>query len=194
MPVKSKVWRPSYISFSQLKLWETDPDEYYRRYVLGEKWEGNKYTEFGSKLAQALESNKPCDDMGLEHIRLFIPNFVAREFKIEAEILGVPILAKLDGFDPKKFEIDEVKTGKAWSQRRVDEDDQLTFYSLACFQKYRKQPSIIRLHWAKTIEDEEGNVKATGELKTFITGRAIPQQLELANRIKAAWKEITKLK
>lgn len=189
---KSKTPRP-HLSYSQLKLWESDPQEYHRRYVLGEKWEGNRYTEFGSKLANALEFDEPTDDLGLEHIRLFLPKFVKREFKIESNCLGVPILSKLDGFDPKKLEIDEVKTGKSWNQKRVDEDDQLTFYSLICYLKYKKQANLIRLHWARTIE-EDGIVKATGELKTFITNRFFPQQMEMANRIKKAWAEIKKLK
>lgn len=189
MPNKTR-----YISYSQLKLFETYPEEYYRRYILGEKWEGNKYTDFGKKLAESLEFDRPTDDTGIEHIKLFLPKFVEREFKIEANCMGIPILAKLDGFDPKKLEIDEIKTGKNWSLKRVDQDDQLTFYSLACYLKYKRQPSIIRLHWARTIEDEDGNIKATGELKTFITKRDMVQQMSLANRIKKAWKEIKKLK
>lgn len=181
-----------YLSYSQLKLYEDDPNEYYKRYVLGEKWEGNKYTEFGKKLADALETGVAADDPGIEHIRLFLPKFEAREFKIEAECMKVPILAKLDGFHPKLLEIDEVKTGKKWDQKRVDKDDQLTFYSIACLKRYGKQPSIIRLHWARTVEEGE-IIKATGELRTFITKRTMAQQLLLANRIKVAWEGIKKL-
>ena len=45
----------SYLSYSQLSLFKKDKGDYYDRYILDKPFEGNEYTEFGSKVGGALE-------------------------------------------------------------------------------------------------------------------------------------------
>lgn len=44
-----------YVSYSQLALFKRNKDEYYENYILGKKFEGNEYTDFGGKVGAALE-------------------------------------------------------------------------------------------------------------------------------------------
>jgi hypothetical protein len=56
LPKKDNDGR-SYLSYSQIQLFKRDREEYYRRYILNKPFEGNAYTDFGSKVGEALENN-----------------------------------------------------------------------------------------------------------------------------------------
>lgn len=47
----------SYLSYSQISTWLKSKREYMRQYFFGEAFEGNAYTDFGSKVGEALEHN-----------------------------------------------------------------------------------------------------------------------------------------
>lgn len=46
-----------YISYSQKSKWKKSKKDYIKSYFLGEKFEGNAYTEFGSMIGEALEKD-----------------------------------------------------------------------------------------------------------------------------------------
>ena len=46
-----------YISYSQHSKWKRDKKDYIKSYFFGERFEGNAYTDFGSKVGEALENN-----------------------------------------------------------------------------------------------------------------------------------------
>lgn len=46
-----------YLSYSQMNTWHRSKREYIRQYFLGEAFEGNVYTDFGSLVGEALEHN-----------------------------------------------------------------------------------------------------------------------------------------
>ena len=56
LPKKDKYGN-SYLSYSQISLFKRDKKEYYENYILGKKFEGNAYTDFGSKVGKSLENN-----------------------------------------------------------------------------------------------------------------------------------------
>ena len=47
----------SYLSYSQIQLFKRDKNEYLERYILNKPFLGNAYTDFGSKVGEALETN-----------------------------------------------------------------------------------------------------------------------------------------
>jgi len=47
----------SYLSNSQITLWKRSRADYRKQYIEGERFEGNKFTEFGEKVGGALEKN-----------------------------------------------------------------------------------------------------------------------------------------
>jgi len=207
-----------YLSFSQLSLWEKDPNLYYQVYVDGIDQFRTKYLELGKRMATALENgfdeeHDPLFDM----VAVFMPSYPHKEFQIprlvgsgeksgckcqkclargiEKPIIfeGVPLYGKLDGFDDKTLTIGEVKTGKKWTQGMVDQSVQLTFYALLVWLKYKRFPKNIFLHWAKTEEDVEGNLKLVGDIKTFRTERTLKDFILLSKRIKITWAAINEM-
>ena len=214
---KDKTPRP-YLSWSQLSLFEKDPNLYYQVYVEGLDQFRTKYLELGKRMADVLENgfDEEHDPM-FEYIGMFMPSYPHREFQIPRLINegeksgckcskclargiekplvfeGVPLYGKLDGFDDKTLTIGEYKTGKKWTQGMVDKADQLTFYTLLVWLKYKKFPKKIFLHWARTDEDLEGNLKLVGEIKTFETKRRLADLILLSKRIKNAWKGINEM-
>jgi len=56
LPKKDKYGN-GYLSYSQLSLFKRDQQEYFEQYIIGKKFEGNAYTDFGSKVGNSLENN-----------------------------------------------------------------------------------------------------------------------------------------
>ena len=169
-----------YLSHSQYKLFKSSPDKYARKYFFGEESYTSGAMEFGKKLALALEVGLPTGDPAIDHALLFLPAYPEREFEIRAEIGGVNLLAKLDGYDPKGI-IGEYKTGVTkWTKQRIKTDTQITFYCLAHKLKYGKVPKF-ELHWYN---------QSTGEIQTFKATRTKYQLQTFADDLLKVWQDI----
>ncbi len=183
-----------YLSWSQMQLWEKDPNMYYQVYFEGLDMFRTRQLELGKRMATTLENGFDEErDPLFEMLAVFMPSYPYREFEINAIFEGIPLKGKLDGFDEKTLTIGEVKTGKYWTQSMVNSAGQLTFYALLVWLKYKKLPKEIFLHWAKTDEDMEGNLKLTGDIKTFKTQRSLKDLILFSKRIKSAWEGICEL-
>lgn len=183
-----------YLSWSQLNLWEKDPNLYYQVYIEGLDQFRTKYLELGKRMADGLENGFDIEhDPMFEMLIIFLPAYPKREFEVKAEFEGIPLLGKFDGFDEEILDLGEYKTGKKWTQGSVDNSGQLTFYAFLIWLKYGKFPSKIQLHWARTDEDMEGTLFLTGEMKTFTTTRSMKDIILFSKRIKTAWAGICEL-
>lgn len=192
MPRLNKKFYPPYISWSRLNLFERSPGDYERTYLLGQG-RSTPQMEFGSKIASALETGE-VQDLASEFVRIAFAGdkSMVREFEIRADLDGIPVLGKLDGFYPKSMKIREYKTGKNWTQKMVDEHGQLTFYALLVYLKYGEMPKEIVLDWAETVTDDDG-VRLTGRIESFKTQRKMNQVFSMCTRIKNAWNGIALL-
>lgn len=188
----SKTPRP-YLSWSQLQLWEQDKELYRRTYIDGIKRPDNQYLETGKKLADRLETGIESDDSFIEYLALFMPKYEKAEFEIMIDWEGIPVLGRLDGYNSSERIVGEYKTGKLWTQAMVDKSDQLTFYAMLVWLKYKRPPTDICLHWAKTEIDEYGKLRITGDIKTFKTIRTISDIILLRGRIVNCWKGIKQM-
>jgi hypothetical protein len=202
----AKLLPHGYLSYSALILWEQDKNKYYQRYFENLPSFKNKYIRVGKKLTTYLESGDYLDDEYdplIELVGISFPDYPRHDFEIKAKLEGIPLMGKLDAFNRNFLEIGEYKSGKKWTQRMADKSDQLTFYALLVWLKYKKLPNKISLHWAKTIEDEaekmvemtdsEMTLTLTGDTKTFITKRDLHDIIPLVKRIKKAVSEIADL-
>ena len=54
LPKTDKDGNP-YLSYSQVSTWKRNKRDYIRQYFMGEGFEGNAYTDFGSRVGEALE-------------------------------------------------------------------------------------------------------------------------------------------
>lgn len=89
-----------YLSYSQVSTWIKSKREYMRQYFFGERFEGNAYTDFGTKVGEALENN---DFSGFEPDEQEFLKTVPRYDRFEKEIK-----LEMDGFYVKGF-IDTLK-------------------------------------------------------------------------------------
>lgn len=137
LPKKDKKGN-SYLSYSQISLFKRSKQEYYDNYILGKKFEGNEYTEFGSKVGEALENNN-------------FDNFTSAETKVLKKVKRLdeferPTFLNYEGFyvmgfidtNSKDFtKIIDYKTGGKNKEREYLKDDytQLHLYALSLRQK-----------------------------------------------------------
>lgn len=188
---KPSLLRPRpYLSWSQLWLWESDPDAYIRRYVYGESHR-TREMDFGSRIADGL-AKPPNGDPQVELARSLLPEYPQREAVIESEYFDVPLMIRMDQWDEQGLRIGEVKTGKQrWTPKRVEEWGQLTFYAMTAWRKFGSIPKII-LYWLPTVEMDE-EIELVGVCKGFDAKREQTDLVKMGLRARKAWAEIGKV-
>jgi len=175
-------------------LFYKSKDEYYKQYILGEeiprKPEEQNKMDVGSAIHAYLEDPKynlvkKLKELGISGKRLVAikkgitkaeaKKLPEQEVMIFADLKGIKLLAKIDGFDKKCYNIDDYKTTDAidkyrrWSQWRVDHNEQMSFYALVNKLAYHKYPRVIRILELHTIK---------GTCKVFETARG-PADLKI---------------
>jgi len=191
-----------YLSYSQFTTFSQSPDAYRKAYIFGYKF-SNKYTEFGSKIHEALEHRKATDRDEKMALKL-IPKATKREVEVWAIVGGVPLFGRIDGVDEglqmladdKNYKIKETKTSKnGWTQGKVDKSVQLTFYAMmfATSKKIPIEDVRIQLDCLRTFEDIDGTLHLTGEKQSFNTSRKQSDIDALIPKIQEVWKGILML-
>ena len=134
----------SYLSYSQLSLFKRSKEEYYENYILGKKFEGNEYTDFGSKVGEALENNN-------------FDNFTEKESNVLKKVKrldeferptflnyeGFYVMGFIDTNSLDYFKIIDYKTGGKNKEKEYlkDEYTQLHLYALSLRQETGVTPT-----------------------------------------------------
>jgi hypothetical protein len=186
--------RPHF-SYTQLITFENSPELYEKLYILGEDGYESPQMVFGKEVADALKSGK-AQNNATKHLLEHFAIYPQKEYMLTTTLkIGrnkVVLLGYLDGYDPKKLKLGENKTGRLWTQDRVDKSDQITFYNLMLYKEKGKMFKENALHWAET-KFENGEVLLTGKIETFYTKRTKIDLLKLESRIIKAVKSISKM-
>ncbi len=168
-----------HLSWSSISCWNSSPERFRREYFENSQKLDTKYLRFGKGIAELIEKGK--------HKEL-LPDLVVYEkpeFKIQVEVMGVPMLAYLDGYDPVKNVFGEYKTGKhPWTQAKVQKHDQLTLYATMLKVLTGKIPEYCDLFW---IETKEGAVQVedfwrSNEKEINVTGKIVAFHREFDER------------
>lgn len=175
-----------------MNLFERSRDAYENVYLKGLNGFENEAMRVGRNLATRLETDEQTGESMMEHLAIFLPSYPKREFEISADFEEIPLLGKLDGFNPRNRKIGEYKTGKKWTQAMADRSGQLTFYAILVWLKYGKLPPEIDLHWIKT-EVVNNRIVLTNEVKTFHTQRTLADIILFRGRMKRVWEGIISL-
>lgn len=186
-----------YLSYSQLKLWESKggPDKYRDQYLFGKQGFTNRGQALGSQIANSLESGQETGDLQKDLIVAQFPKYDLMDKEIMVDLKDgkevIPLLLKPDSCKSDHSAFYEYKTGKAgsWSQAKVDKDDQLTFYATGLYIITKKIPQLELIH-AETEKDDIGKPVLNGSIKSFPSRRGQGQIASMIKRIKTAWKEI----
>lgn len=181
----------SYLSYSSWKLFRRNKQEWINTYLMGHSRDF-KGTQFGKDFAKARELDQDNGDSDGNFARIFMPKYPKREHQMEAtltwkDLQQCTMHGKFDGYDPRKRLIADDKTtystkGKAhvWTQKEVDELEQLTWYAYIFWKKFGTLPRL-ELNWYN---------RNTNQIKTFRTVRTVKDFLKLNVEIKKTWREI----
>lgn len=180
-----------YISYSQHSKWKRDKKDYIKSYFLGERFEGNAYTDFGSKVGEALENN---DFSGFDTVELKTLNKITRLDEFEREIRlkfeDFYVLGFIDTNDKDCDIIIDYKTGalnKVVEYEREDYD-QLAIYAAAIEQETGKLPSQAHVE----LIERYGNAFQGEELTLGKEVVQIPKDIS-PERIEKVKKDVQKV-
>ena len=182
-----------YLSYSQLRLYLENPQEYYLRYELHIKPEPSRAMKFGSIAHSALadrrvdyrkELNKegylPDKVRVIETALKQITKPKITEKRIRVKYDPIDLLSVFDAIEDET--IREYKTGSGWwTQERVDEALQLTFYAFVYKIWKGRKPKKLVLY---SINSK------TGRTKIFETTRNQKHFDDLINKINYAYEGI----
>ncbi len=148
-----------YLSYSQVNTWKRSKRDYIRQYFLGEGFTGNAYTDFGSKVGEAIEDNdfSGFNDFEQEFLKT-VPRYDEFEREIRLELDGFFIKGFIDtNSKPTDYEklgihvrrIADYKTGdilKKTAEYESDDYIQLDIYAAAMEQEYGILPDSAQVY------------------------------------------------
>lgn len=163
-----------YISYSQLNTWKRSKREYIRQYFFGEAFEGNAYTDFGTKVGEALENNDFSGFTAEEKKFLkTIPRYGEYEREIKLQMKGFYVKGFIDTSSPEEDydngkglhvrRMADYKTGdvkKKEAEYASDDYTQVDIYAAALRQEYGVLPDSVGVY----IIDRKGNAFKGEEL------------------------------
>jgi hypothetical protein len=197
-----KMTPRGYISWSQLDLWERNPERYKETYIYGGKNKTNSGQDFGKKMADGLEREEATGDEVLDAVMSMLPKheIMDKEFDVEfgSREGVIKIKAKPDSMKADGTAFIEYKTGQEmWTKQKVDAFGQITFYAAAIWLKTGKIPREIELVHVKTQKTgkvaPEAEIEATGEIFRYQTKRSMAEVLDMMRRVTKAWREIEEM-
>lgn len=189
------------LSWSELHLWETSPEEHHQRYIQGIKSPTTPQQEFGTIIHTTIADRKfpwikelvvkqrPVQE---QHIARKILNKIETKRPKESEVFlvaqtfnGIPLVAIFDGLDKENRILIEYKTsgGAYWNQTTVDRHGQLTFYAYVYHLKFHSYFREIQLHRMHT---------KSGNVKTFYTARGPKDIEDMKNRVQYCYDQLMK--
>jgi len=187
-----------YLSFSQMALFEMNPQKYISQYIYGEKQRITRNMQYGTIMADALENDELSGDPMLDIMMTKIPKFELRDKAFEVDLKDgkktIRILCKPDTMKADMTAFKEYKSStRAWTQKMADDSGQITFYSTGMWLSTGKIPQDIELVCVVVKYNEDGSLTPTGEIVRYRTQRSMVDIIKMCSRMKRAWAGINKL-
>lgn len=176
------------MSWSAISAFEWDKEEWYKRYILGEKTDPSKEMIFGSMIGKKIEKDPAFMPE--------LPRFASMEFPFNVVFNGIRLVGYADSFCNVTFrKLLEIKTGKkAWTQKRADEHGQITLYCMFNYIKNKITPENMEiiLAWLPTAETATYEIEFVKNMKPVLlqTKRTTADILEMGSRINRTIKEM----
>ena len=188
----------TYLSFSQLALFEMSPEKYAEQYLYNQKQRVSRNMHYGSQLAKGLEDEEFTGDPLLDLMASKLPKYELMDKPIEAVLKNgkekIPLLAKPDSSKKDYSAFYEYKTStRKWTQKMADESGQITFYTTVIWLKTHKIPQNIELICIPTRYTETGALEPTGDITRLPTTRHMTHIINMTGRIRKAWLGINEL-
>tara|TARA_R110000868_G_scaffold411629_1_gene706540 strand:- start:396 stop:1013 length:618 start_codon:yes stop_codon:yes gene_type:complete len=133
-----------YLSYSQISTFLKSKEDYYNRYILGEKFEGNEYTDFGSKVGESLEIGIFNNFNETEkNVLSKVTRYDLFEQKTILNYDDFYVIGFIDSCTKDFSKIIDYKTGGIGKEKQYYLEDyfQLQVYALSLRQEYGITPS-----------------------------------------------------
>lgn len=187
LPKKDKNGN-GYLSYSQIALFKRDRAEYLEQYIIGKKFEGNAYTDFGSNVGNALETNNfekfTKDEAVILQKATRLDEFERRTI---LKYDGFYIVGYIDTNKKDYSKIIDYKTGglKKESQYKDKDYTQLHLYALSLRQETGITPKEASVEFIRRA----GNA-FRGEKLTVANENPIKIDIDISyNRLKSVYWE-----
>lgn len=181
-----------------MSLFERSPEEWADYYLYDKRPKVSKNMRFGSDLADGLEAGEATGDPLLDLMASKLPKFELMDIPVVAWLKDkkeeIQLLAKPDTCKADYSAFKEYKTSvRKWTQKMVDESNQITFYAMVIWLKTGKIPQDIELVDVQTAYTENGGLTVTGEMWRFPTKRSMTDIIKMTARARRTWAGIKKL-
>lgn len=182
-----------YLSYSQYQCFRQSKAQYIKRYIENIQIH-SKYIEFGKLIAEGLENRKKTKDKNIILARKLIPKPKESEKEIRVKFGNIPLFGYLDGYNHSHIQEQKTSINK-WTQKMVDNNEQLTFYAIMVSEKFGIpiEKINITLDWLPTFEDTDGSLHLTGEKLSFETNRTPLDKIKIYPKMRKAWEGIEEL-
>jgi len=183
-----------HLSWSQLDLFERNPEKYRALYVQNDPEAAipvNRGMALGKSVANALETGEETGDLKKDFVIAQLPKFEVMEYELRVTIdvggIKIPLLIKMDSAMKTLEAFKEYKTGTtAWNKEKANKHGQMIFYATGIYSKVGKIPAA-ELVWAPCEKDDSGRPYLTGEIRRFEVKVTMADILKMKIRMKNAW-------
>lgn len=151
LPKKDKNGK-SRLSYSQIKCFKDNKQEFINRYILNEPFVSNAYIEFGSKVGEALETNNFNQFHELEgDVLRSVERLDEFEKFVNLDFGGFVMYGYIDTVSKDLSKIIDYKTGGKKKEFTYTHEDytQLCYYALALKQEYGVLPEVAQVHFIR---------------------------------------------
>jgi CRISPR/Cas system-associated exonuclease Cas4 (RecB family) len=151
LPKKDKNGK-SRLSYSQIKCFKDNKQEFINRYILNEPFVSNAYIDFGSKVGEALETNNFNNFHELEEdILKKVERLDEFEKFVNLDFGGFVMYGYIDTVSKDLNKIIDYKTGGKKKELTYTKEDytQLCYYALALKQEYGITPKEAQVHFIR---------------------------------------------
>lgn len=153
LPKKDKNGK-SRLSYSQIKCFKENKNDFISRYIIGEPFISNEYIEFGSKVGEALETNNFNNFHELEEdVLRKVERLDEFEKFVKLDFGGFIIYGYIDSNTNDLSKIIDYKTGGKKKELIYSKEDytQLCYYALALKQEYGVTPDVAQVHFIRRV-------------------------------------------
>lgn len=183
------LFRPA--SWSQFSCFEnpdypeySDPERWYRQYVLNQKDPPTPQLIFGSMIDKKIQEDPT-----------FLPElerFPKAQYEMKATLITptdkIKLIGFADGWDHNQYRLKDDKTGVSpWTQARADKTGQFTWYLLELFLMHSIKPEQVQcqIDWIPTQQNADLSISLVKPVKiqTFYTKRTMTDILKMAKWI-----------
>ena len=145
------------VSWSYYSSFLYNKEKWFKKYYLGEEQPSSLAMDFGKEIGERLASD-PTFMPEVKRYKHF-------EQCLQADLGKIKLLGYMDTSDLENKKLREFKTGNnknPWTQKRVDEHGQLTFYALMIYLSLGIKPDDLDIHldWMPTLEADFSSVES----------------------------------